>query len=197
MPTLQANVDAILSAGGIAAINHPNHRWSFDHQAVAQVSGASLLEVFNGHPLMNMHGAPGKPSYEQIWDRVLSAGKAIFGVATDDSHNYKDFRPDLANPGRGWLMVRASELSQDAVVEALATGEFYATTGIVLEELDTSRQTISLRIEQVFDFVYTTRFIGRDGHVYREVVGTEAEYSVQGNEGYVRASVASSSGARA
>ena len=199
VPTLQANVDAIVSAGGIASINHPNLKWSFDHRAIRQVTGASLLEVFNGHPLVNMRGAPGKPSFEQIWDGVLSAGKAIFGVATDDSHNYSDFRPDLANPGRGWLMVRAGELSQDAIVEALASGEFYASTGLVLDELETSRQTIALRIEQDFDFVfvYTTRFIGRDGHVYSEVVGTEAEYSVQGDEGYVRASVESSSGGRA
>ena len=197
VPTLQANVDAILSAGGIASINHPNYKWSFDHQAVAQVSGASLLEIFNGHPFMNAKGAPGKPSYEQIWDGVLSAGKAIFGVATDDSHNYKDFSPELGNPGRGWLMVRASELTRDAIVEALASGEFYASTGLALDELDISHQTISLRIAQDHDFVYTTRFIGRDGHVYAEVVGTEAEYSLQGNEGYVRASVGSSSGGRA
>ncbi|MCH8207327.1 MAG: PHP domain-containing protein [Chloroflexi bacterium] len=197
VPTLQANVDAILGAGGIASINHPNYKWSFDHTAISQVNGASLLEVFNGHPLMNANGAPGKPSFEGIWDGVLSAGKAIFGVATDDSHNYKDFRPDLANPGRGWLMVRSRELSQDAIVEALAAGEFYASTGIVLDELGISGKTISLRIAQHHDFVYTTRFIGRNGHVYGEVVGTEAEYSVQGNEGYVRAAVTCSSRPRA
>ena len=36
VPTLQANVDAILGAGGIASINHPNYKWSFDHRAIAQ-----------------------------------------------------------------------------------------------------------------------------------------------------------------
>ena len=197
VPTLQANVNAILEAGGIASINHPNYKWSFDHEAIAQVTGASLLEVFNGHPLGNMNGAPGKPGYEGIWDRVLSAGKPIFGVATDDSHNYKDFHPDLSNPGRGWLMVRAGTLSQDAIVEALASGEFYASTGVVLDDLQTSDDTISLSIEQYHDFIYTTRFIGRNGHVYGEIVGTQAEYSVRGDEGYVRTSVTSSSGPRA
>lgn len=197
VPTLQANVDAILGAGGIASINHPNYKWSFDHRAISQVDGASLLEVFNGHPAVNMRGAPGKPDYEGIWDGVLSSGKAIFGVATDDSHNYKDFSPDLSNPGRGWLMVRASELSQGAIVEALASGEFYASTGVVLDELDISQNAISLRIAQYHDFAYTTRFIGRDGHVYAEVFGAEAEYTVQGGEGYIRASIETSSGPRA
>ena len=50
IPTLQANVNAILEAGGIASINHPNFRWAFDHEAIKEVTGASLLEIYNGHP---------------------------------------------------------------------------------------------------------------------------------------------------
>ena len=30
--TLQANVDAIVEAGGIASINHPNYGWALDHR---------------------------------------------------------------------------------------------------------------------------------------------------------------------
>ena len=52
--TLQANVDAIVEAGGIASINHPNFQWAFDHREISRVEGASLLEVFNGHPAANM-----------------------------------------------------------------------------------------------------------------------------------------------
>ena len=83
VPTLQANINLILEAGGIASINHPNFKWAFDHEAIQQVSGASLLEVFNGHPGVNVYGAPDRPDYEEIWDRVLSSGKVIFGVATE------------------------------------------------------------------------------------------------------------------
>ena len=39
VPTLQANVDAIIGAGGIASINHPNSRWSFDHDHIKEVTG--------------------------------------------------------------------------------------------------------------------------------------------------------------
>ena len=45
VPTLQANVDATLQAGGIASINHPNYEWAFDHESIRQVNSASLLEV--------------------------------------------------------------------------------------------------------------------------------------------------------
>jgi hypothetical protein len=195
--TIQANVDAILEAGGIASINHPNFRWAFDHEAIKEIVGASLLEVFNGHPLVNLHGAPGKLTNEQIWDGVLTAGRPIFGVATDDSHNYHDFTPDLGNPGRGWVVVNASELSQGAIVEGLASGQFYASTGVTLAELDQSQDSIGLRIEQSSEELYATRFTGRDGVLLHKSAGLEAVYRPRGDEGYVRATVWSSSGAKA
>ena len=197
IPTLQSNINLILAAGGIASINHPNFKWALDHDVISQVTGASLLEVFNGHPLVNVYGAPDRPGYEEIWDRVLTSGKAIFGVATDDSHNYGDFVPDRSNPGRGWLMVRSPEPTAPAIVDSLSRGDFYASTGVELEELDLSPEAIDLRVRQERDFVYTTRFIGRDGTVHSEVVGTEASYRIRGDEGYVRATVSSSSGPKA
>ena len=197
VPTLQANVNAILEAGGIASINHPNFTWAFDHRELVQVNGASLLEVYNGHPVVNVYGAPGRPSYEEIWDGVLSGGKAIFGVATDDSHNYYDFSPSLSNPGRGWVMVNAGELSKESIVEALATGQFYASTGVILRELELSKQSVSLVIEQEKDFIYTTSFIGKDGSAAAIVDGTDVSYDIRGDEGYVRAVVNSSSGPKA
>ena len=195
--TLQANVDAIVQAGGIASINHPNFDWAFDHEEISQVTGASLLEVFNGHPAVNLYGGPGKLTHDEIWDRVLSAGGVIFGVATDDSHNYNDFLPGLANPGRGWVMVRAKELTQDAIVDALASGSFYSSTGVTLLQLETSRELIHLEAFQERDYIYATRFTGRDGVLLAETTDLETTYRIKGDEGYVRATVASSSGTRA
>lgn len=197
VPTLQANINAILDAGGIASINHPNYNWAFNHEHLVQVSGASLLEIFNGHPGVNILGAPDKPGYEQIWDNVLSAGKIIYGVATDDSHSYYDFSPFRSNPGRGWVMVRAEELSSEAIVEALSSGEFYSSTGVTLESLEMSKDSISLQIQQERDFIYVTRFIGRNGKLHAEVEGARASYHFAGDEGYVRAVVINSSGPRA
>ncbi len=207
VPTMQANVDAIIDAGGIASLNHPNFRWAFNDEHVKQVNGASMLEVYNAVNLTNSYGAPGRPSAEEIWDRVLSAGKVIWGVASDDSHNYLDFLPGLSNPGRGWLMVKAPELSQEALVESMASGDFYSSTGVSLTNLEQSRDAISLEIEQEWtevygdmrewDQVYTVEFIGRDGVVLDEQVGQEATYRIRGDEGYVRAKVTGSGGVRA
>ena len=197
VPTLQANVDAIIGAGGIASINHPNSRWSFDHDHIKEVTGATLLEIYNGHPTSNVHGAPGKASYEEIWDGVLSAGRTIFGVATDDSHHYKDFHPARSNPGRGWIVVRAEALEVEAILDGLASGRFYSSTGVELDDLDQSAEAVSLSVTTEKDFIYTTAFIGRGGKVLHESTGPEASYEPSGEEGYVRAVVRSSSGTRA
>ena len=195
--TLQANMNAIIDAGGIAQINHPNLFWAFDDEDIARVRGASLLEVYNAHPYTNSEGGLNKPSAENIWDRVLSTGQVIFGVATDDAHNYSDFTVDLANPGRGWVVVRASELSAEAIVKSLATGQFYFSTGVELAGLETSDETLSLEIAQHLDYVYHTRFIGKEGELLSECDGLVASYDIQGEEGYVRASIRSSYGTRA
>ena len=197
VPTLQANVDAIMEAGGIASINHPNYMWSFDHEHLKKVTGATLLEIYNGHPAANVHGAPGKPSYEEIWDGVLSAGRVIFGVATDDSHNYKDFHPARSNPGRGWIVVQAETLEVEAILDGLSSGRFYASTGVELADLEQSPEAVSLSVTTERDFIYTTAFIGRGGKVLQESTGPEASYEPSGEEGYVRAVVRSSSGTKA
>lgn len=197
VPTLQANVDAIISAGGIASINHPNYMWSFDHEHIKQVEGATMVEIFNGHPAVNVHGAPGRASYEEIWDGVLSAGRVIFGVATDDSHNYKDFHPASSNPGRGWIVVQTEALEVEALLEGMSHGRFYASTGVELDDLEQSPETISLRVRAERDFVYTTAFIGHGGKVLQESTGLEASYEPSGDEQYVRAVVRSSSGPKA
>ncbi len=195
--TLQANLDAILEAGGIACINHPNFHWAFDHREMNQVTGASLMEVYNGIWYTHSEGGPGKLSAEQIWDGVLSEGRPIYGVAADDAHHYRDFHYDLANPGRGWVYVRSTELSSDAIVEALASGDFYASTKVVLEDLEVSQDVVRLKIVQDRDSIYTTRFTGGGSAFLAEVTGTEPTYRIRGDEGYVRATVHSSGGFKA
>jgi len=202
--TIQANVDAIVEAGGIASINHPNFKWAFDHNSLKHVSGATLLEVFNGHPGTNNDGGPGRYSTEQIWDGVLSADRPIFGVAADDSHAYHDFTFDSrGNPGRGWVVVRAQEASRDAIVDGLASGDFYASTGVTLADLHAGSEGISIAIDPFRTtrgftaMEYVTRFTGLDGVLISEMAGENPEYTIAGDEGYVRATVTSSNGHKA
>ena len=195
--TIQANVDAIHQAGGISSINHPNYKWAFDHTHLNKVKGLDLLEIFNGHPVTNVYGGPGKYSYDQIWDGILSEGSVVFGVATDDAHNYHDFVPGKSNPGRGWVVVRAVEFTQEAIVGALETGEFYASTGVSLADLEATPEKIKVEIDPAPFQVYSTKFIGKNGIVLLQTDGVSAEYSPSGEEGYVRTVTTSSGNTKA
>jgi len=196
--TLQANIDAILGAGGIPSINHPNYTWAFTHRELAQVKGAPLMEVHNAHPVVNTAGGAGRPGCEEIWDKVLGTGMRIFGVATDDSHHLQgDFTPKRGNPGRAWVVVRATHLDQKAVLDSLLSGDFYSSTGVSLASLEADQRRVALRCQQERDFVYAVEFIGRRGRRLQKSYGLESEYRLRGDEGYVRAVVNCSDGSKA
>lgn len=51
----------------------------------------------------------------------------LWGLAVDDAHNYQKTNRSLANPGRGWIMVRAARLLPDSSKpkhNGYAAGEF-------------------------------------------------------------------------
>jgi hypothetical protein len=137
--TLQMDLDAIGASGGLAQINHPNFFWQLTADDIASTKGAIFMEIANMQPDVNSVGAgPEAPSAEEIWDQVLSRGKAIWGTASDDAHDFKDKMPPdpkwpLAKPGGGWIMVRAEHLTPDEIMRSLRAGDFYASTGVVLK----------------------------------------------------------------
>jgi hypothetical protein len=203
------NVGAVRAAGGLAQINHPNFRWSVRQADLLNVPDSSLYEVWNGHPWVNNLGGRDEagrvaPSAEALWDSLLTRGKVLLGVATDDAHEYQPaaFEDPLAtHPGRAWIMVRAATLSASALMASIRSGDFYASTGVMLDDYQASRAKIQLRIapphrpEDVRR--YHTRFIGRGGRVLADVYGRTATYEMKGNEGYVRATITDSNGLQA
>jgi hypothetical protein len=192
---LRRDVEAARGAGAVAQINHPNFGWALNAADMLQGEAAQLLEVFNGHPQVNNLGGGDTPAAEALWDQLLSSGRQVFGVATDDLHDLK--RPGnrfVAGPGRGWVMVRAPRLTAADVLGALARGDFYATTGIDLKDLQVNDRVLTVSIRPRGDTRYRTRFVGKGGRVLKEVVGPEASYTFAGDEGYVRATITDSNG---
>lgn len=196
--TIQANVDAVRENQGVPHINHPNFRWSIGPGALADAEGYRLLEIFNGHPSVHNLGGGGWPGMEEVWDILLTRGKRIYGIAVDDAHHFQgEFSPDRVNPGRGWVVVRAPELSAASLMEALEEGRFYASTGVELEEVSASGTRLEIRVRPRGDFRYTTTFLGEGGRVLGTVHGAEAVFELSSPEAYVRARVEDSGGAMA
>jgi hypothetical protein len=171
--TIQANVDAIREVEGVPHINHPNFQWSFGAEELRQIQGDRLLEIWNGHPTVHNEGGGGTPGLEEVWDGLLTGGKRIYGIAVDDAHHFQgEFAPDRANPGRGWIEVRARAL-------------------VVTPE------RLEVHIRELGDFRYRTEFIGAGGQVLARTTSNPAIYALQADEPYVRAKVIDSGGSAA
>jgi hypothetical protein len=193
--TLQKNIDNIVAAGGIAQINHPNFGWALTADHLIKLRGYSLLEIHNGHFLVNNQGSIDAPSAESLWDAVLSSGKAVYAIADDDSHSFKRIGdPTASTPGHGWIYVRAGELTRNAIMDGIKTGNFYASTGVELTDLELGPKQVSVSIKTLTNSRYRTQFIGKNGKMLAETGANPAVYQIIGNEGYVRARVVESNG---
>jgi predicted metal-dependent phosphoesterase TrpH len=195
---LNRNVRAIRRERGVPHINHPNFGWAITREELQQVRDTTLFEVFNGHPAVNNEGGGGVPALEDAWDAILSSGVKLYGIAVDDAHTFKQpGNPDVAGPGRGWVVVRSARLEARALLEALERGEFYASTGVELEDVEVSPARVSVRVKARPSSKYRIQFIGKGGRLLQESLEPTATYEVQGSEGYVRARVLESNGRRA
>src|SRR5262249_15469466 len=105
---------------GHTDINHLGDRFltkEEEEAAEAAAKGAkdsdAKEEADHGHS--HAHGPVHHASVEKMWDiantiRVAELKQPpLLGIGTDDTHNY--FGTRGASPGRGWVMVRAAELS--------------------------------------------------------------------------------------
>ena len=194
--TVQANVDSVRAAGGVPQANHPNFVWALDEEDLFAARGLPLFELYNGHPLVNNQGGGTEPGTEELWDRLLTRGKRIYGVASDDSHHFtQEFAPRRANPGRGWVVVRAHALEPAAIARALDEGRFYSSTGVELEDVIIRSDQMEIRIRPGLPhFRYRTQFIGGGGRVLYETGDNPAVFTLRSAEPYVRAKVYGSDG---
>ncbi|MCH7734254.1 MAG: PHP domain-containing protein [Chloroflexi bacterium] len=193
--TLQENVRRVVAEGALASINHPNHAWAITAEDIVATEGAWALEVFNGHPDINTFGGGGHPSPEEMWDFALSRGKRILGVATDDSHHYVDeFSPQLGNPGRGWIVVNVEKESEEALMEGMRQGDFYASTGVNIHDMKVARDEIVIEFDPYRAELFTTVFRGKHGRELATEEGQEVRFVPPAGELYVRATVYSSRG---
>ncbi len=117
-PSLAACADWIVGAGGIAYLAHPYYSGLSpdDYLSAPALSGLEVYnagsEVFHGNGLSAVH-----------WDDLLHRGARPLGIACDDTH-YAGQDSRLA-----WTTCHVAERTPEAVLEALRTGAFTASTG--------------------------------------------------------------------
>ena len=119
---VQRDVDAIRQAGGVPHVNHPNFEWAITGDDLQRLERVRLVEIYNGHHLVNNLGGGGVPGMEAVWDRLLSR-------QGDLRHRRHDARVQTAGQsmcGAGPPGVVQAERLTAPIVEALERGDYAA-----------------------------------------------------------------------
>ena len=188
-------LEQIEAQGALAHVNHPNYNWSISSEAIEAVETIRIMEVFNGHPFANNAGSAHGSSVEAKWDKVLSDGRLVYGLATDDAHHYGTFDPVLANPGRGWIYLEAEDARTETILEAMKAGRFYASTGVKLADYDVRGGCISVAVDS--ETPVAVELVGEQGNVLDRQEAIEARLDVPAGQRYVRVRVQGELGERA
>ena len=232
LEVMQANMNQLLSQRKTTGqpmflhLNHPNFGWGVTAEDLMRVKGESFFEVYNGHPSVRNIGDKTHASTERMWDIINTRRLSelnmniLYGLATDDSHNYHGLAPGRSNSGRGWVMVRAAKLEPLSLISAMESGNFYSSTGVTLKELTQTKKEIAISIALEKGISYTIQFIGTRkgydpknepytlvsgaklrvthrysddiGQVLATIKGPRAVYRLKGDEIFVRAKIISS-----
>lgn len=184
----QAIINGILADGGIAILNHPN--WSngtiqgHTYAEIIALTGYAGIEIHNGVTVVqdNYGGYA-----VALWDQVLSSGlTTVWGFSGDDFHTISAVR--AYNVGR---VATFSDATLAGIVTALRAGCFVADVsnyGVTLNPPTVVGNTITLSCPGAT----AIRFIGTSGTLLSSTLGDTGEYTVIGDEGYVRAEVVGS-----
>jgi hypothetical protein len=196
--TLLANAEMIRAAGATVQLNHPMY-FLKAAEAMSKLPDPFLIEVYNHSVGATPAGPLAGAIFERAWDAALTAGRKAWGVASDDTHNYTGGPGSPGRPGGGWVMVHVQRLAADDILKSLDAGDFYASSGVEVEEWAFADGAVRLRAKPVAGVTYTVRFIGRGGKLLASAPGPQAEYKLtdSADEAYVRARVEASDGGKA
>lgn len=203
---LRMHIQSIVQAGGMPIINHPNFISGLQVSDILPVDGVMHLEVFNGHPEVFNWGNELHQPVEQKWDSLLVNHRLFYAVASDDEHILLQQGRDKANPGRGWIMVKADKLQPDNILKAVQVGDFYASTGVILKKYEVKGKTIKIIVDEKATLAeikqnrgyyrevkgrdgFKIDFVGYNGVIEKTVAGLKAEYTELPKGGYIRARI--------
>ena len=93
-------------------------------------------------------------------------------------------------------MVRADSLSPASLIRAMERGDFYATTGVLLDDVVIRENTLIVDVKEEAGVHYEIQFIGATGQdqqsrIVKRVEGTEATLELNDSYIFVRAKVVS------
>jgi len=174
--------------GGVPVYGHP--RWSgHDLARMREGRRAFGVEVYNS--VCEAMNGLGDSSVH--FDQALSAGIRWRAFAVDDAHR-------LARDAfGGWIMVKARELTQRAILDAIRKRHFYATQAPVIRSVRLSRGTVHVTCSLVRKIIWHVE--GRaPALIVKRGARTRARFALErlaGRSRYLRLEIVDAFGRRA
>lgn len=175
-----------VDAGAFVAIAHP--QWSgLTLEDARSVTAAHAVEIYNHGCAMGCD----RPDGFAIADLLLSEGRRLTLIATDDAHFSE---PDFFG---GWVMVKAQANEPAALLAALKAGHFYSTQGPELRDvrIEDNRVIVeSSAVSSVIAIGWGTGAKGVHGH---SMTRAEVPLDRLNNSPWIRVAVIDAAGRRA
>lgn len=171
-------IDRVAETADLVALAHPSSRDAYTPADLRQLTGYHLMEIVNG-PFL----------FEESWDAALSAGRPVWALGNDDTH-------DLTDPRRtavAWTMINAPSASPGDIVHALRAGHAYAV--LRTNEIASAVETVLGKVEVANGMIEVTCegepstfvFIGQNGAIRKTVKNvTAASYAFAHDDTYIR-----------
>ena len=193
----QAALDTAKALGAVVVqLNHPQWYWGMTADVLIQLAhrGVRLVEIANAQFTTWNAGDKDHPSMEALWDAALIAGATLWGVASDDAHDYSGSKRAKWPPGGGWIVVHARR-DPRAILDAITAGHFYASNGVELLHAEATGGELVVEVAASDPGDHKIAFI-ESGKVVETVAGRTAKRAVPAH-GYVRAVVTRGDGKQA
>lgn len=175
-----------VAAGAFVAIAHP--QWSGLTLADARsITAAHAVEIYN-------HGCAAgcdRPDGFAIADLLLSEGRHLTMIATDDAHFSE---PDHFG---GWVMVKAVENTPDALLAALKAGHFYSSQGPELRDVRVEGDKVVVECSAVSSVIAMGQGTGAKGVHGHSMTRAVVPLARLNNSPWIRIAVVDAAGKRA
>ena len=175
-----------VAAGAFVAIAHP--QWSGLTLADARsITAAHAVEIYN-------HGCAAgcdRPDGFAIADLLLSEGRHLTMIATDDAHFYE---PDHFG---GWVMVKSVENTPEALLAALKAGHFYSSQGPELRDVRLKGDKVVVECSAVSSVIAMGQGTGAKAVHGHSMTRAEVPLARLNNSPWIRVAVVDAAGKRA
>ncbi len=172
-------IDRLRRESAFLVLNHPTKAGSYSPEDIAQLTSYDAIEVASKYGIA-----------VDRWDAALSAGRPIWGMASDDGHTQRSKRSHL---GIGAVVIHSDERTPRAVVRALRSGRFHS---LYMRENEPPIALLRCEIEdgelrvKVGERATSIRFLSTHGALRLEERDTDAAgYRLSADDPYVRVEV--------